>query len=59
MFTLDNRGFERFWGDWTILFDRSNPSAISLVLPIMCVVFHFVNVYVVVIAKHPSFDLPN
>lgn len=44
MFTLDNRGFERFWGDWAILFDRSDPSAISLVLPIMCVVFHFVNV---------------
>lgn len=44
MFTLDNRGFERFWGDWTILSDRSDPSGISLVLPIMCVVVHFVNV---------------
>lgn len=44
MFILDNRGFERFWGDWVILFDRFDFSVIFFVLLIMCVVFYFVNV---------------
>lgn len=56
MFTYIN-GFKKFWGDWTTLFDRSDPSGISLVLLIifiLCVLSLCQCIVVIVIAMHPN-----
>lgn len=56
MFTYIN-GLKKFWGEWTTLFDRSDPSVISLVLLIifiLCVLSLCQCIVVIVIAMHPN-----